>query len=250
MMLHARLLKQPSQGPPRNVCTTSMPPPKPPPPPRPGIPTAALPPPVKAAHPAAAAHTGNLLCPKIARYGSASPAWRMSSAQRGGRGQQGGQSAAKQALLQPSATARIQLGSSADPAGAKTFQGGEQSKQGAHGHAHRQVSDSGLAQSGPQVGPGQPSREHAASAAPAQSASTQPKGSEQSSAAAAAAARAPQWLSREFAIQCTTSFSVTGCMQLAAWLAMCCVSTAAMLPRLRAGTTAGLSHLACAFHEK
>ena len=250
MMLQARLLRLPSQGQPGTVCTTGMPPPKPRPLPRPVVTTAALPQPVKAAHPAAAANLGKLPQPKITHYGPTPPAWQMSSAQRGASGQQGGQNATKQALLQPSAIAHIQLGSSANPAEPKTFQGGERSE-GAQGHVQRKVASSGLAQSGPQAGAGQPIREHAASAAPAQAASTQAKGSEQSSsAAAAAAALAPQCLSREFAILCTSCSSVSGPVQLAVWLAMRCVSRVVLLLQLRAGTTAGLSSLTCAFKHK
>ena len=176
MRLQARLLKLPSRGQPGAVCSIGMPPPKPQPPPRPVITTAALPPPVKAAHLAAAAHLRKLQqLKKAPNLGPTTPGWRRISTQRAGGGQQGSQNAAKQALLQPSATAHVQLLSSAVPAGAKAFKGGVWSQQGAQGHAQRQVPNSGLAQRGSQAGAGQPSREHAVSAAAAPSASSQPQ---------------------------------------------------------------------------
>ena len=189
------VLTRASQGQPRNVGTTGMLPPKPLPPPRPVITTAALPPPVKAAHLAAAAHLGKLQQRKTApNLGPTFPGWRRISMQRAGGGQQGSQNAAKQALLQPSATAHIQLLSSANTAVAKIFRSGKGSEQGAQGHAQRQVSNSGpLAQRGSQAGAGQPSRGHAASTVAAQSALTRPQaGAGQPSREHAASAAAAQ----------------------------------------------------------
>ena len=215
------MLRLPSQGQPRNVCTTGMPPPKPLPPPRPGITMAALPAPGKAAQVAAAAHTGRLPQPKLAPgHGPSPPAWRMSSAQRGASGQQGVQYAARQGPPQPSATAHVQLASSANAAGAKALKWGQQSGQGAQGHAQRQVSNSGLTWSRPQAGAGQPSREHAASAAPHQPACSQPERSQHLSAAATAPALASQRPSRKFLKLCMLCFSVTSAVQLAVWLAV------------------------------
>ena len=248
MILHAHMRKLPSQGQPSIACTTGMPPPRLPPRPRPVIAPAALRPPVKAARPFAAAHAAKVLQPAIVQGNvPIFPAWQVSSTQQGAGCQQGGQNAAKQALLQPAATAHIQLVSSVNPADPKAFKGGKRSKQDAQGHAQGQVSNSGLAQSMPRAGVRQPSGEHAASAAPAQSAVSQLKGSEQ---AAAAAARAPQWPSREFAISCmTASLSLALCSwqygwQCAAWAHF------QVLLQLRAETTAGLLHFTSAFHNE